>query len=31
MIKSLNSKDGYFPINHQAICIRIKETDDIIE
>jgi hypothetical protein len=21
MIKSMNSKDGYFPINHQAICI----------
>ena len=25
MMRSMGSKDGYFPINHQAICIRIQE------
>ena len=25
MMRSMGSTDGYFPINHQAICIRIQE------
>jgi hypothetical protein len=25
MMRSMGSKDGYFPVNHQAICIRIQE------
>ena len=25
MLRSMVSKDGYFPINHQAICSRIQE------